>query len=145
MIENECKTPIGCLAFIFYQKYFLWLSGFKAFLFWCGVLFQKLSFVGVYHQRRYSQKDTKRFIFVLDLKNNLVKINDVAVIRTLNGERISRKFKSEFDLELLNCWMFMSQIFRNNIEIFMERLFETDFLTPCFLSQILYILSVNGF
>ena len=22
MIENECKTPIGCLRFIFYHKYF---------------------------------------------------------------------------------------------------------------------------
>ena len=22
LIENECKTPIGCLTFIFYQKYF---------------------------------------------------------------------------------------------------------------------------
>ena len=23
--KNECKTPYGCLLFIFYQKYFLWL------------------------------------------------------------------------------------------------------------------------
>ena len=22
LIENECKTPLGCLTFIFYQKYF---------------------------------------------------------------------------------------------------------------------------
>ena len=22
LIANECKTPIGCLTFIFYQKYF---------------------------------------------------------------------------------------------------------------------------
>ena len=22
LIESECKTPIGCLTFIFYQKYF---------------------------------------------------------------------------------------------------------------------------
>ena len=24
LIENECKTPRGCLTFFFYQKYFLW-------------------------------------------------------------------------------------------------------------------------
>ena len=23
LIENECKTPYGCLTLIFYQKYFL--------------------------------------------------------------------------------------------------------------------------
>ena len=23
LIENACKTPIGCLTFIFYRKYFL--------------------------------------------------------------------------------------------------------------------------
>ena len=38
LIENEYKTPIGCLIFIFYQKYFLWQHGLKVFLFWCDNL-----------------------------------------------------------------------------------------------------------
>ena len=32
-MENECKTPTGCLTFIFYQEYFLWWNALKAFLF----------------------------------------------------------------------------------------------------------------
>ena len=35
LIENECKTPIGCLIFVSYQKYFLWWNGLKAYLFSC--------------------------------------------------------------------------------------------------------------
>ena len=33
--KNECKTPYGCLTFIFYQKYFFmikWPQGFFIFL-----------------------------------------------------------------------------------------------------------------
>ena len=35
MIENECKTPYGCLTFIFYQKYFLGSNWLEGFLFSC--------------------------------------------------------------------------------------------------------------
>ena len=37
MIENELwiRKWNGCLTLIFYEKYFLWQNGFKAFLFWC--------------------------------------------------------------------------------------------------------------
>ena len=36
LIENECNTPIGCLTFIFYQKYFFMVKW--TFLFSCEEL-----------------------------------------------------------------------------------------------------------
>ena len=56
---------------------------------------------------------------------NFKKINYVAIIGRPTGVRISENFKSDFHLELLNCWMLMIDIFRNNIDIFQERSFET--------------------
>ena len=43
MTENECKTPIGCLAFIFCQKYISQYKGLQTFLFWWGVFAWGLS------------------------------------------------------------------------------------------------------
>ena len=33
LVENECKTPIGCVTFIFYQKYFFDKMGLQLFNF----------------------------------------------------------------------------------------------------------------
>ena len=43
IFDNECKTLIGCLTFIFYQKYFLWWNGLEAFLFSCDEIYSSLS------------------------------------------------------------------------------------------------------
>ena len=54
------QTPYGCLTFIFYQKYFLWKNGFKAFLFWCDDL-------GQYTAYNINREE------LIELKNNIKK------------------------------------------------------------------------
>ena len=46
LIEKECKTPYGCLTFIFYQNCFYDKMDFEAFLFLCDneFLLAKLKF-----------------------------------------------------------------------------------------------------
>ena len=52
MIENECKTPYGCLKFTFYQKYFF--------------MIKRVSYINFLSKIFFTIKWTKAFLFSCD-------------------------------------------------------------------------------
>ena len=118
MIENECKTPYGCLTFIFYQKYFLGSNWLEGFLFSCD---EMLCWV---------------FLILLELQRDENE-NFVPFNKELNARmsKISSKYTDKLSEEANNSLSFVMGVqenYRRNIEEVEE---ERDSFINAFLDQ----------
>ena len=79
-IENEWKIQIGCLTFIFHQKYFY----FKAFLFSCGDMFDR-TFVGLFYKMTQLKQDVRFSLYYLVYEFSGLFILSLQLLKRPNG------------------------------------------------------------